>query len=65
MNRVLQTAGRLIRSERDQGIICLVDDRFAQQRYKRLFPDHWVPCVVRQAALAREINQFWHHLTAD
>lgn len=63
MNRVLQTAGRVIRSEQDQGIICLIDDRFAQQRYSRLFPPHWVPRVIRQAALGSEISDFWVRLT--
>jgi Rad3-related DNA helicase len=59
MNRVLQTAGRVIRSEQDQGIICLIDDRFAQQRYRRLFPPHWAPRVIRQAGLEEEVRQFW------
>jgi Rad3-related DNA helicase len=65
MNRVLQTAGRVIRSERDKGIICLIDDRFAQQRYRRLFPSHWAPLVIRQAALQEEVGQFWKAVEAS
>lgn len=39
--RVLQTAGRLIRGDTDNGIILLVDSRFTQQSYKELYPAHW------------------------
>lgn len=41
MNRVLQAAGRLIRTETDRGRVLLVDDRFAQARYRALYPRHW------------------------
>ncbi|KGP90166.1 ATP-dependent helicase [Pontibacillus chungwhensis BH030062] len=38
MNKVLQAAGRLVRTETDSGTIVLIDDRFIQQRYKNLLP---------------------------
>ncbi len=41
MNRVLQTAGRVIRTPDDRGIVCLVDTRFASARYRRMFPAEW------------------------
>lgn len=41
MNRVLQAAGRLIRTEEDRGQILLIDDRFATPRYRALMPRHW------------------------
>lgn len=41
MNKVLQAGGRLIRSETDQGIIVLIDDRFLQQKYQALLPYEW------------------------
>lgn len=41
-NRVLQAAGRVIRKESDSGIIQLLDDRFTQPGYRRLFPRHWL-----------------------
>ncbi|MFT5693369.1 MAG: DNA excision repair protein ERCC-2 [Oceanicoccus sp.] len=64
MNRVLQTAGRVIRGENDRGIICLVDDRFAQQRYKRLFPPHWSTLqVIQQAMLDSKLSEFWENGT--
>jgi len=40
-HRILQAAGRLIRTEEDRGCVLLLDKRFAQRRYRELFPDHW------------------------
>lgn len=39
--KVLQTAGRVIRTETDRGVIILVDDRFNQAFYRALYPPHW------------------------
>ncbi|WP_181347641.1 ATP-dependent DNA helicase [Thalassobacillus sp. CUG 92003] len=41
MNKVLQAGGRLIRSEKDEGAIMLVDDRFLTSKYRQLIPDEW------------------------
>ncbi len=41
LNRVLQAAGRVIRSEKDQGFVYLVDQRYATGEYLRLLPSHW------------------------
>jgi Rad3-related DNA helicase len=41
INRVMQAAGRVIRSERDQGSLLLIDSRYATYRYKTLLPNHW------------------------
>lgn len=41
MNKVLQAAGRVIRTEQDRGIICLLDERFLERNYLRLFPREW------------------------
>jgi len=41
MNKVLQAAGRVIRTEEDKGVALLIDDRFLHQRYRRLFPKEW------------------------
>ncbi len=41
MNKVLQAAGRVIRSESDRGIVLLIDDRLGDPSMKRLFPKHW------------------------
>ncbi len=61
--RVLQTVGRLIRSESDSGVIVLVDDRFKQAFYRQLYPDTW--CVQYPAnltSLTTEVEHFWSRL---
>ena len=43
MNRVVQAAGRLIRTERDRGVVVLMDERFLHGRYLGTFPPDWTP----------------------
>ena len=41
MNKVLQAAGRVIRTETDTGVVVLIDSRYATAQYRGLFPAHW------------------------
>ena len=41
MNRVMQAAGRVIRTAEDRGLILLIDRRFAQEPYAEILPPHW------------------------
>ena len=41
MNKVLQAAGRVIRTAEDVGVIALLDERFLQYAYQRMFPREW------------------------
>lgn len=41
MNKVLQAAGRVIRTNEDRGIILLLDERFLQSEYRNLYPREW------------------------
>jgi DNA excision repair protein ERCC-2 len=60
MNRVLQAIGRVIRSETDRGVVLLIDARFAEQRYRRLFPAWWQPARARDTAEIRAaLAEFW------
>ena len=61
MNKVQQAAGRVIRTEQDKGIVVLIDDRFDQVGYKKLFPKEWEGYfVARNFCLLDEfIAQFW------
>ncbi|KNF07858.1 Rad3-like DNA helicase [Gottschalkia purinilytica] len=61
MNKVLQGAGRVIRSERDKGIIILIDDRFSQSKYRSLFPNEWTHNVTIKSPYHAEhlIDKFW------
>ncbi|MCI8682693.1 MAG: ATP-dependent DNA helicase [Lachnospiraceae bacterium] len=44
MNKVLQAAGRVIRTGEDRGVILLLDERFLEEGYQRLFPREWEDC---------------------
>jgi len=60
MTRVLQTAGRVIRTESDRGVLILADDRFMDPFYYNLFPEHWRPHVCRDGnALSTALHNFW------
>ncbi|HTL73726.1 MAG TPA: ATP-dependent DNA helicase [bacterium] len=60
MNRVLQAIGRVIRSETDHGVVLLIDARFNETRYRRLFPVWWKYLRVRNAdALGEAVVGFW------
>ncbi len=53
-NKVLQAAGRLIRSETDTGLILLIDQRYERPDYQMLFPDEWVPVYCKNL---KELNE--------
>jgi DNA excision repair protein ERCC-2 len=60
MNRVLQAIGRVIRSETDRGVVLLIDARFNETRYRRLFPAWWKYLRVRHTDALREaVSTFW------
>ena len=60
MNRVLQAIGRVIRSETDRGVVLLIDMRFAETRYRRLFSTWWRTVRVRHAStLQAALADFW------
>jgi Rad3-related DNA helicase len=61
MNRVLQTAGRVIRDDGDKGIICLVDRRFSEARYRKMFPSHWQVTEAHSLTqLDSSLLEFWN-----
>jgi DNA excision repair protein ERCC-2 len=61
MNKVLQTAGRVIRSESDRGIVCLIDRRYAEAGYRQLLPESWrVEEVATRTELAHSLRAFWN-----
>lgn len=61
MNKVLQAAGRVIRTGTDRGAILLLDERFLQKTYQQLFPREWFPhYIVNQDSMVVELNKFWN-----
>lgn len=60
MNKVLQAAGRVIRTENDRGVAVLMDERFASNDYSRLFPAEWKDIKYVNADNAgRAVSEFW------
>ena len=61
MNKVLQAAGRVIRTEQDRGLVLLIDARFSQQRYRRLFPPEWQGAATTKSftSIADKAKRFW------
>ncbi len=61
MNRVLQAAGRVIRTGEDKGFVLLLDDRFLHRRYRDLFPAEWQGGhrVFSPEAAGRILDDFW------
>ena len=61
MNKVLQAAGRVIRTTEDVGAILLLDDRFLLIFYQKLFPREWFPHeVVTLPSLPERLSSFWN-----
>lgn len=60
-NKVLQAAGRVIRTAGDKGVVLLIDDRFAAAGYRLLFPEHWRNCryLYGSEELAEQLSAFW------
>ena len=60
MNKVLQAAGRVIRTTEDVGAILLLDDRFLQSSYRNLFPREWDNCCrISRENLRDVLTRFW------
>ena len=60
MNKVLQAAGRVIRTEEDEGVVTLLDNRFNQSSYRSLFPREWKGAkMVSTKTVKSEITRFW------
>ena len=60
MNKVLQAAGRVIRTEEDRGVAVLLDERFNDRAYRQMFPREWTDvgsCTAED--VAEQISRFW------
>lgn len=66
INKVLQAAGRVIRTQEDRGIILLLDERFLQADYAPLFPREWKErkvCNLKQ--IKEEVKRFWKEVEQE
>ena len=60
IRRVLQAAGRVIRTETDRGVVLLMDMRYGEERVRDLLPPHWrVEKVRKLDALKKRLKDFW------
>lgn len=60
MNKVLQAAGRVIRTEDDRGVVALLDERFLTREYLRLFPREWEDhAICRIDDITETLEDFW------
>ncbi len=61
--RVMQSAGRVIRSEQDRGVVVLLERRFQQAGYTRYLPRHWQPQYCNSAeSLEQSLLAFWNDM---
>lgn len=61
MNKVMQAAGRVIRTAEDVGIVALLDERFLTPPYQRMFPREWREYVdISLQEIGHEIERFWN-----
>lgn len=62
MNKVLQAAGRVIRTDSDRGVILLLDDRFLTKEYELQYPREWdmiYPCNIDRVGEC--MSDFWNY----
>jgi DNA excision repair protein ERCC-2 len=62
MAKAIQSAGRVIRSENDRGIIVLMDDRFLESGYSSCMPNDWFESHASElvsVAILKELAEFW------
>ncbi|MBD5451968.1 MAG: ATP-dependent DNA helicase [Lachnospiraceae bacterium] len=61
MNKVLQSAGRVIRTAEDVGVVALLDERFLEYQYRRMFPREWASYeVVSVDTISGRVEKFWN-----
>jgi len=64
MARVIQSAGRVIRSPKDRGVVILMDQRFADKTYTDVMPDDWFEhdvCELISSTIISDLDEFWSH----
>lgn len=60
MNKVLQSAGRVIRTDQDRGVITLLDDRFMDRQCQEVFPREWNDFqICNSENIEEKIAKFW------
>lgn len=59
VNKVMQSAGRVIRSEEDRGVIVLIDQRYQTPYYRKALPRDWGKCFTSIDSFEKQLKVFW------
>ena len=62
MSKVVQAAGRVVRSPEDRGVVVLVGRRFRYGEYQRFFPESWTPHIPDD--MGRAVEDFWAQVSS-
>ena len=63
MNKVLQAAGRVIRTTEDVGVVALLDERFFRREYLQMFPKEWNNYKkTNKSILKSQVSDFWKNV---
>ena len=64
MNKVMQAAGRVIRTAEDRGVIILLDDRFLRTDVQGMFPREWSEYgEVTRKSVGGWLDHFWNEIS--
>ena len=64
MNKVLQAAGRVIRTAEDVGVVVLLEERLLNRSYQRIFPREWSDYeATTNTAVADKLTYFWEQFS--
>ncbi len=59
MSKIVQAAGRLIRTDEHRGVLLLVDHRFRESTWQQFFPSMWEPRITPARLVGELVNSFW------
>jgi DNA excision repair protein ERCC-2 len=65
MAKAIQSAGRVIRSETDKGVIVLMDNRFLDKSYSKSMPKDWfneTPRELVSESILSDVENFWNEV---
>ena len=67
LNRIMQAAGRVIRTENDRGVVVLIDDRLRDPALREMFPAAWrrLKYLPDRDALSAYIARFWERVDEE
>ena len=64
MNKVLQASGRVIRSNEDYGVILLLDERYGQKEYIKMYPAEWKHIQrTSNLMISEQLSNFWQNFS--